>query len=67
MAFVACPIGNPSYGQVMGTRRYQVREKMFSLGDSFRIQDAFGQDVFTVRSKFLSVGDKLILEDMLGK
>ena len=49
------------------TRRYQIREKIFSLGDNFKIKDESGQDVFTVRSKLFSVGDKLVLEDMNGK
>ncbi len=55
------------YGQTMPTRRYQIREKIFSIGDNFKIKDETGQDVYTVRSKIFSVGDKLILEDMAGK
>lgn len=51
----------------MPTRRYQIREKIFSLGDNFKIKDEAGQDVFTVRSKLFSIGDKLVLEDMAGK
>ncbi|CAF4441550.1 unnamed protein product [Rotaria magnacalcarata] len=51
----------------MAVRRYQIREKIFSLGDNFKIKDELGQDVYTVRSKLFSVGDKLVLEDMAGK
>lgn len=55
------------YNQPPPTRRYQIREKIFSLGDNFKIKDESGHDVFTVRSKLFSMGDKLILEDMAGK
>ncbi|CAF0913650.1 unnamed protein product [Rotaria sordida] len=48
------------------SRHYQVREKIFSLGDNFKINDDLGNHVFTVRSKFLSIGDHLILEDPSG-
>lgn len=48
-------------------RRYQIREKIFSVGDNFSIKDEVGQKVFTVRSKLFSFGDKLVLEDMVGK
>ncbi|CAF1184675.1 unnamed protein product [Adineta steineri] len=54
------------YRQSPSFRRYQIREKIFSFGDNFKIKDEMGQDVYTVRSKFLSVGDKLVLEDMAG-
>ncbi|CAF3150934.1 unnamed protein product [Rotaria socialis] len=50
----------------MAVRRYQIREKIFSLGDNFKIKDEIGQDVYTVRSKLFSAGDKLVLEDMAG-
>ncbi|CAF0796247.1 unnamed protein product [Adineta ricciae] len=60
------PPADYSYQQAMPTRRYQIREKIFSLGDNFKIKDESGQDVYTVRSKLFSFGDKLILEDMAG-
>ena len=56
-----------AYQQATSTRRYQIREKFFSIGDNFKIKDESGQDVFTVRSKIFSIGDKLVLEDMAGK
>ena len=55
------------YNQPAAVRRYQIREKIFSLGDTFKIKDETGQDVFMVRSKIFSVGNKLSLEDMTGK
>jgi uncharacterized protein YxjI len=64
--YPAYPYGDP-YNQPVAVRRYQIREKIFSLGDNFKIRDELGQDVFTVRSKLFSLGNKLILEDMCGK
>ncbi|CAF0932105.1 unnamed protein product [Rotaria sordida] len=64
--------GYPSYSPVVPNSqpvtvyRYQIREKIFSLGDNFKIKDELGRDVFTVRSKIFSFGNKLILEDMAG-
>ena len=49
-----------SYQQSMPARRYQIREKIFSLGDNFKIKDEMGQPVLTI-------GDKLVLEDIAGK
>ncbi|CAF0980087.1 unnamed protein product [Didymodactylos carnosus] len=49
-----------------GTRRYQIREKIFSFGDNFKIKDEYGNDQFIVRSKLFSMGDKLMLEDTNG-
>ena len=51
----------------MPARRYQIREKIFSIGDAFKIKDENGDEVFAVRSKFFSIGDKLTFEDMSGK
>lgn len=59
--------GAAPYHQPVTIRRYQIREKIFSIGDNFKIKDEFGQDVFTVRSKILSFGNKLVLEDVAGK
>ena len=53
--------------QPMSPRRYQIREKIFSLGDNFKIKDEMGRDAFTVRSKIMSLGNKLAFEDMAGK
>jgi uncharacterized protein YxjI len=61
---------NPSLGQnqkPMSNRRYQIQQKMCSIGDNFKIKDEMGQDVYTIRSKLFSLGHKLIIEDMAGK
>ena len=44
--------------------RYVVRQKFFSLGDSFAIKDEYGNDVFIVRSQLLSFGKKLRIFDL---
>jgi uncharacterized protein YxjI len=46
--------------------RYLMKEKLFSFGDDFRIQDAHGRDVFFVDGKALSIRDKLSFQDMEG-
>ncbi|MFP4394626.1 MAG: LURP-one-related/scramblase family protein [Anaerolineales bacterium] len=39
--------------------RYIMKQKIFSLTDSFTIQDAQGNPAFKVKGKLLSLGDKL--------
>ncbi len=56
-----------SYQKATPARRYQIRQKLFSLGDNFKIKDEMGQDVYTVRSKLFTMGNNLVLEDMAGK
>jgi len=46
--------------------RYVIRQKIFSLGDSFTIKDEFGNDVYIVRSQILSFGNKLRIFDLSG-
>jgi uncharacterized protein YxjI len=60
------PSAVPIY-QPVPVCRYQIREKIFSIGDAFKIKDELGRDVFTVRSKIFSIGNKLALEDITGK
>ncbi|MDB4745727.1 LURP-one-related family protein [Verrucomicrobia bacterium] len=48
-------------------RRYQLKQKIFSLGDSYTICDEDGVERATVRSKFFSMGKQLMLEDSSGK
>lgn len=43
-----------------------MRQKVFSLGDSFTIKDEFGSDLFIVRSQLLSFGKKLRILDLEG-
>jgi len=48
-------------------RRYQLKQKIFSLGDSYTICDEEGVERVTVRSKFFSMGKQLMLEDSSGR
>jgi uncharacterized protein YxjI len=45
--------------------RYLIKQKIFSLGDSFTIKDEAENDIFTVRSQILSFGKKLRIFDLL--
>jgi len=47
--------------------KYRMREKIWSLGDSFTIQDEDGRDVFQVRGRAFSWGDKLSFQDLEGR
>ena len=44
--------------------RYVLKQKFWSWGDDFRIQDADGKDVFFVDGRAFSWGDKLSFQDM---
>ncbi len=46
-----------------GTNRYQMRERMVSIGDDYWIDNAAGQKVFKVDGKALRVRDTLVFED----
>ena len=46
--------------------RYVMRQKFFSLADSFTIRDENERDVFLVKGKVFSFGDKLSFQDMDG-
>jgi uncharacterized protein YxjI len=46
--------------------RYAMKQKLFSFGEDFRIQDAGGTDKFFVDGKAFSWGDKLSFQDMQG-
>ena len=46
--------------------RYLVRQKIFSIGDSFSIKDESGNDVFIARRQILSLGKKLRIFDLAG-
>jgi hypothetical protein len=48
-------------------RLYQVREKMISIGDNFKIIDERGKDMFIVKSKICHIGNHLVLEDLHEK
>ena len=49
-----------------GANRYQMREKLASIGDDFWIEDAQGHKVFKVDGKALRVRSTLIFEDADG-
>jgi uncharacterized protein YxjI len=46
--------------------RYVMKQKLFSWGDDFKIQNADGRDVFFVDGKAFTLGDKLSFQDMNG-
>jgi uncharacterized protein YxjI len=46
--------------------RYQIRQKMFSIGDDFWIENQEGQRVFKVDGKALRLRKTLIFEDIKG-
>jgi uncharacterized protein YxjI len=46
--------------------RYVMREKLFSWGDDFTIQDDQGRDVYFVDGKAFSWGKQLSFQDMQG-
>ena len=49
-----------------GPSRYQMRQKLVSIGDDYFIQNEQGQRVFKVDGKALRVRDTLLFEDMQG-
>ena len=46
--------------------RYVMKQKIFSFGDDFTIQDENGNDAFFVDGKMFSIGDQLSFQDMQG-
>jgi uncharacterized protein YxjI len=46
--------------------RYVLRQKLFSWGDDFYVQDEEGQRVYFVDGKVFRLGDQLSLQDMEG-
>ena len=46
--------------------RYKIRQKMFSIGDDFWIEDQDGRKVFKVDGKALRLRKTLIFEDLHG-
>lgn len=45
--------------------KYLIRQKIFSIGDSFTIKNEHGNDIFRVRSQILSFGNKLRIFDLM--
>ena len=46
--------------------RFQVRQRVFSIGDKFTIRDQDENDYFQVHGKVFSLGNKLSFQDMNG-
>lgn len=46
--------------------RYQIRQRIFSLGDNFTIKGEDGEPRFIVKGRVFSLGDKLSVEDLYG-
>lgn len=46
--------------------RYKIRQKLFSIGDDFWIENQDGQKVFKVDEKVLRLRDTLVFEDREG-
>ncbi len=44
--------------------RYRMKQKIFSLTDTFTIEDAQGNPVYKIKGKLLSLGDQLRFFDM---
>src|SRR5436190_12135509 len=49
-----------------GGTKYQMREKMFSIGDDYWIETDGGQRVFKVNGKALRIRDTFVLETLDG-
>lgn len=45
--------------------RYQLREKLWTLGETFAIKDRDGNDVFQVKGRVFSIGNKLSFQDLI--
>jgi uncharacterized protein YxjI len=56
------PVGGGGAGQ----HRYQMREKLVSIGDDFWIENGMGQKAFKVDGKALRVRDTLKIRDAAG-
>jgi uncharacterized protein YxjI len=59
------PGGQPAGGG--GEHRYQMREKLVSIGDDFWIENGLGQRVFKVDGKALRVRDTMKIKDANGQ
>jgi len=48
-------------------RSYQMRQRLFSLRDQFRIRDAEGNEVYVVKGRLISIRDRFSFEDVHGR
>ena len=54
------------FGRRGSATQYRMRERLFSIGDDFWIEDSQGQRVFKVDGKLLRVRNTLFFEDLQG-
>jgi len=54
-------------GDEPGESHYQLREKMFSIGDDYWIETDHGDRAFKVNGKALHIRDTLVIEDPSGR
>ena len=62
-----CETADKSAGDEPGDSHYQMREKMFSIGDDYWIETGRGERAFKVDGKALRVRDTLVIEDASGQ
>ena len=55
-----------TFGRKGTATRYQMRQKLVSIGDDFYIKNEAGQNVFKVDGKVLRVRDLLVFKDLQG-
>jgi uncharacterized protein YxjI len=55
-----------TFGRKGNATRYQMRQKLISIGDDFYIKNEAGQNVFKVDGKVLRVRDTLQFKDLKG-
>src|SRR5260370_37436742 len=53
-------------GPPTGPRRYQMRQRLISIGDDYNIEDEHGQRAFHIDGKALRLRQTLIFEDPTG-
>jgi uncharacterized protein YxjI len=53
-----------TFGRKGTATRYQMRQKLVSIGDDFYIKNEAGNNVFKVDGKVLRVRDLLVFRDM---
>jgi uncharacterized protein YxjI len=66
-AVVGAAAGGGRRGAGAGGNRYQMRQRMFSIGDDFYIEDDQGRRAFKVDGKALRVRSTLKFEDANGR
>lgn len=64
---VGATAGGGRRGGVRGGNRYQMRQRMFAIGDDFFIEDDQGRRAFKVDGKALRVRSTLKFEDANGR